>query len=203
MKCEFHPGAPAAANCDSCQTALCGICARYIDDKVLCERCEGIASIESYVEAKSKESNEPKVNDLVSNVEPVADNQQEYSGSTASGPDVKEKVLMGIVVACCVFIAYQITTSLGTTSSLTQTEVLAEERTRDQIESCMLVFWEIATALSEGGEPDDSMRCQDTGLPMIVATIDGDLRISHPRPDLLGLTDIYVTRSNPVPILVE
>ncbi len=203
MKCEFHPGAPAVAMCDSCQTPVCGICASYVDDRVLCERCEGLASIESYVEAKSKESNESRVDDLLIRAEQAVENTQSYEPAASAGPDRKEKVLMGIVIASCVFIAYQITNSLGSTSTLSQAEVMAEERKRDQIESCMLVFWEIASVLSNGGDPGESLRCEDTGLPMVVANVDGDLRVSHPRPELLGLTDIYVTRSNPVPILVE
>ncbi|MCG8415885.1 MAG: hypothetical protein MI746_16850 [Pseudomonadales bacterium] len=203
MKCEFHPGAPAAAMCDSCQIPLCGICARYIDDRVLCERCESVASIESYVEAKSRESNESRVEELITKAEQAVENTQSYESTISASPDKKEKMLMGIVIASCVFIAYQITNSLGSTSTLSQSEIMAEERTRDQIESCMLVFWEIASVLSDGGELSESLRCEDTGLPMVVADVDGDLRVSHPRPDLLGLTDIYVTRSNPVPILVE
>ena len=97
----------------------------------------------------------------------------------------------------------QLTFSFGSDTPLTQEQVLSEEITRNQIESCMLVFWEIATVLSNGGEPADSLRCPETGLPMVTANVGDDLRISHPRPDLLGLSDLYVLRSNPVPILVE
>ena len=98
---------------------------------------------------------------------------------------------------------FQISASLRSNMPLTPQQVQAEETQLFQIESCMMVFWDIATQLANGEEPDANLRCEETGLPMLVATENGDLRISHPRPDLLGLTDIFVTRSNPVPIVVE
>ncbi len=171
---------------------------------MLCEHCESIHSLETFVEHKAKEVARNNVSELLGEAEQAVEQAKLYENkSIAQSPDHKEKVLMGIVMVSCVFIAFQIFSSLGSNSSLSAEEILAEERSRDQIESCMLVFWEIAAQLANGIDPDDSLRCSDSGLPMIVATVDGDLRISHPRPELLGLTDIYVTRSNPIPILVE
>lgn len=78
----------------------------------------------------------------------------------------------------------------------------AEERLLDQINSCVQVFWEIAEVLKNGEEPGDSLRCPEQILPNIIARQNNDIIVRHPNPQLLGYTDIFVTRNNPVPILV-
>jgi hypothetical protein len=54
--------------------------------------------------------------------------------------------------------------------TLSQEEIAAEERTRDQIQACMLIFWEIAAQLSEGQQVDRSLRCEETNLPLLVVS---------------------------------
>ena len=118
-------------------------------------------------------------------------------------PDGKEKMLMGIVIVSTLFIGFQIFTSLGSGGMMTTAEIQAQDRTRNQLADCMLVFWEIAGQLADGRQPGNSLRCAETGLPMEIIHRDGDILVRHPRPDLLGLSDIYVTRSNPTPIVVN
>ena len=139
----------------------------------------------------------------------LAEGEVAESQARAVQPDIKTRTdtkalfHIGIVLVCCAIVVFRIFMSVTGQGALTPQQVAAEERTRNQIEACMLVFWEIAEVLAAGRTPGDNLRCEETGLPMNVTTSNGDLRISHPRPDLLGLTDIFVTRSNPVPILVE
>ncbi len=92
---------------------------------------------------------------------------------------------------------------MGSGGTLSREEIAVEERIRDQTQACMLIFWEIAAQLSEGQQVDRSLRCEETNLPLLVVPEGDDLRISHPRPEVLGLSDIYVLRSNPIPILVD
>lgn len=202
MKCEFHPNVNADAICENCKTPICGICSRFVDEGVLCEKCEDFSSLSDFVEKQQNTKNE-KVEQLLSEVESRLDNTNTAEPTISHNPDIKEKVQMGLVIISCIFITYQITGSFRANAPLTQQQIQVEESQRFQIESCMLVFWDIAQGLANGEEPDDSLRCEETGLPMLIARENGDLRVSHPRPDLLGLTDIYVTRSNPTPILVE
>lgn len=203
MKCEDHPTAPAIGRCLNCDKPVCGVCARYQNDNLLCEHCEGIASLQSFVETKSREVARSNVSSLLEEAEQAVEHSRQDYGSHESTTDYKEKTLMGIVILSCVFIGFQIFNSLGSNRPLSAEEIIAEETTRNQIENCMLVFWEIATRFANGDGYDDSLQCPEAGMPMDVATIDGELRVSHPRPDLLGLTDIYVLRGDPTPILVE
>jgi hypothetical protein len=202
MKCQFHPSAPASANCKKCQIPLCGFCSNVVAGEVYCERCGDDLQLESFVAQRSTAKQE-KVGTLLAEAETAVSQTQLIQPEVKSRTDTKEKVHIAIVLVCCVAIAFQIFNAFSGQGALTPQQIIAEDRTRNQIEACMLVFWEIAEVLAAGRTPDETLRCEETGLAMNVVTMGGDLRISHPRPDLLGLTDIYVTRSNPIPIVVE
>ena len=115
----------------------------------------------------------------------------------------KRNIQLAVTLLSGIFIVFQISISARSGGTSSQEEIAAEERTRDQIQACMLIFWEIATQLNEGQQVDRSLRCEETDLPLLVVSEGDDLRVSHPRPEALGLTGIYVLRSNPVPILLD
>jgi uncharacterized Zn finger protein (UPF0148 family) len=202
MKCQLHPSAPASANCAKCQIPLCGFCSTVVAGEVYCERCGDNAQLESFVAQRSTKKQE-KVGALLAEAETTDSQTPAFRPTVKSKTATREKLHIGIVLVCSLLIAFQLYTSFSGPGTLTAQQIIAEDRTRNQIEACMLVFWQIAEVLAAGRTPGENLRCEETGLPMNVATVDGDLRISHPRPDLLGLTEIYVTRSNPIPVVVE
>lgn len=123
-----------------------------------------------------------------------------------SNPDAgtrNEKIQIAVVIVCCIFIVFQITQSLGSGGILSQREIATQEQTRNQIEACMLVFWEIAMQFSNGQQANTALRCPDTNAPLQVTRQDGDVIVRHPQPAALGVSDIYVRRSNPTPVLVD
>ena len=127
----------------------------------------------------------------------------QYSEETERRSDKWEKFHMAIVVLSCVFIAIRIGGSLADPAALNQDQVRRQVQARDQLENCMLVFWEIAAVLENGGTPDPSMSCAEAGMPNLITMVGGDLVVSHPRPELHGYSEIVVSRSNPVPRLVQ
>jgi len=113
-------------------------------------------------------------------------------------------VIQGVgILACFVFIGIQMYMNFGGGAILSPTEIAAEERQRDQIQRCVMVFWEIAEVLKQGQTPNESLRCTEPGSPNIVARVDNDIIVRHPSPQLLGYSDIFVTKNNPVPVLVQ
>lgn len=107
------------------------------------------------------------------------------------------------IFGCFIFIGIQMYSNFGAAAALSPAEVAAEERLLDQVQSCVQVFWEIAEVLKNGETPRDSLRCPESTLPNIVARVDNDIIVRHPSPQILGYTDIFVSRSNPVPVLVQ
>ncbi len=203
MKCEHHPGAPAVGDCQNCVIPICGICATHIGESVLCERCESVASTNEYVEQRSNESNKSQMGDLVHDGEHSAANTAPQVSVSKTKSTAKRNIQLAVTLLSGIFIVFQISISARSGGTSSQEEIAAEERTRDQIQACMLIFWEIATQLNEGQQVDRSLRCEETDLPLLVVSEGDDLRVSHPRPEALGLTGIYVLRSNPVPILLD
>ena len=111
-------------------------------------------------------------------------------------------VMHGVgIFACFIFIGTQMYQNFGAGSVLTPSEIAAEERQRDQVQRCVIVFWEIAEVLKQGQTPGDSLRCTDPGTPNIIARVDNDIIVRHPNPQLLGYTDIFVSKNNPIPVL--
>ena len=51
--------------------------------------------------------------------------------------------------------------------------------------------------------PDASRHCAGSDVPNIITTLGDDIRVAHPNPEVYGYTQIYVSRSNPDPTMVE
>lgn len=202
MKCKHHPSVPAIGVCAQCVVPICGICSRYQDDDLLCERCEDARSLAKQVEARSSQQSKAMA-ELLSRGKSEVRFEDNSRGDSKNKSARTEKFQMGIVGGCSVFIVFQIATSLASNRSLTTDQIQAEELTRSGIENCMLVFWDIAMGFSEGQDAPPNPRCPDSGTVLTVSQEAGDVIVSHPAPASLGVTAIYVTRSNPVPILVE
>ena len=204
MKCEFHPSAPAAALCDNCKTPICGICARYSEDAVLCERCEKAGALSRFVEDQARKAGKaPDKFDELMEEDRRRAREAPRPQPREKKPEKSERIQIAIVIACCVFIAFRIALSLSSNAPLSQPEIQAQETRRNQIEGCMIVFWEVAELLRAGQTPESGVRCPGTATPLQIATVDGDTVVRHPDPQSLGLAAIYVTRSNPTPIVEE
>lgn len=114
-----------------------------------------------------------------------------------------EKVHIAVVIASCIFITLQITGSLGTGAVLNSVQIIEQEQKRISLESCVQKFWEIAEVLQNDGMPNDSHNCTGTNLPNVITRAGGDIIVSHPQPQLLGYSQIVVSKSNPVPELIR
>lgn len=107
------------------------------------------------------------------------------------------------IFGCFIIIGFQLYTNYGAGAALTSSEIVAQERQRDQIESCVQIFWEIADVFNRGQVPADSLRCPDSAAPIIIARVDDNIIARHPRPEALGYSDIFISSNNPVPVLVQ
>lgn len=204
MKCENHPSVNAVAHCANCSIPLCGICASYVGEGVYCEKCEQAASLSSFVEKESRKQSSGGMGALLEEGEHQARQAPRTEQPRASDKSERnEKIQMAIVIVCCIFIVFQITRSLGSGAALTQQEVAVEEQTRNNIEACMLIFWDIAMQFSNSEPIDTTRRCPGSSAALVVTRNGDDVTVRHPQPDSLGVTDIYVSKSNPTPILVE
>jgi hypothetical protein len=95
-------------------------------------------------------------------------------------PGASEKVHMGIVIVSCIFIAFQISGSLGTGKVLNAAQVIEQEQNRISLENCVQKFWQIAGILKSGGAPNSSHNCLGTSLPNVVTRTGNDVIVNHP-----------------------
>lgn len=118
-------------------------------------------------------------------------------------PGSSEKVHMAVVIVSCIFIAFQISGSLGTGQVLNNVQIIEQEQARNSVENCVMKFWEIAELLQNDRLPNDSHNCSETNLPNVVTRLGNDIIVHHPQPQLLGYTEIVVRKSNPIPELIR
>lgn len=202
MKCENHPNVPAVALCGNCSTPVCGVCATFGDSSTLCERCADFASVAGAVASRQKESAD--FNSIMSTDTSAANRNATIERATSRDEKIArwDRIHMGIVVLSCVFIGIRIYGSLNSSSSLSMVEVQQEELYRDQLDSCVYNFWQIAELLQNDELPGDSLNCSESGLPNVITRVGDDIIVRHPSPQLLGYTDIFVSKNDPVPKLV-
>jgi hypothetical protein len=188
-----------------CSKPVCGICSNFKGDDAYCDACMNFAEMSGRMETKSKPVSkgggrrDEEMEKLLAEEIPDTSGGLSRRGET---PDKSEKVQMGIVIVCCLFIAFQISNSLRT-GNLSVQEVAAETQRQNNIESCVAKFWEVAALLQEDRLPTDRHNCTDTNLPLVVSEVNGDVIVRHPSPQNLGLSEIVVRKSNPVPELIR
>lgn len=201
MKCKFHPAVDAVAQCANCTTPLCGICANFTEKATLCDGCVESAAADEFVSSQNRRSEE--FEQLKIEQQAKADALEERFTKEQAKSAKQEKLYIFTILGSFIFISVRLYFSLGSASVLTAEEILAEELYRDQLESCMLVFWEIAELLQNGEVPDDNLSCAEAGAPNLVVRVGDDIIVTHPRPELLGYSEIIVSKNNPVPELIE
>ncbi|MFT4863529.1 MAG: hypothetical protein ACI95C_002761 [Pseudohongiellaceae bacterium] len=133
-------------------------------------------------------------------------NAQKKSGGLArrgENPGASEKIHMAVVIISCVFIGFQITGSLGTGAVLNPLEIINQEQTRNELESCVAKFWEIAELVKQDRTPNNSHNCAGTTLALIVTRSRDDIIVHHPEPQRLGYSEIVVSKKNPIPELIR
>lgn len=198
MKCGNHPGVDAIAECAKCAAALCGVCADFSKDEVFCEKCAKDNENSAFVDSQTKPVDDfQKILD-----EPDAGPNEPKKQRLEASIEKREKLHMAIVILGCVFVGFRLFTDIGTRQVLTAQQIQQEEIGIERRTLCMQVFWEIAAILQAGGEPEPSLRCEETPAVNIVMRTDDDIVIRHPNPGILGFSELYVSRSNPIPTAV-
>lgn len=162
---------------------------------MFCEKCTKDNENSAFVASQSK----PKDDFQKILSEPEAEHQKPKKQRLEASIEKREKMHMAIVVLGCVFIGFRLFTDIGSRQVLSAQQVQQEEIAIERRTLCVQVFWEIAAILQNGEEPESSLRCEETPAINIVTRADGDIVVRHPNPRILGLSDLYVSRSNPTP----
>ena len=200
QKCKNHTAVDAFANCARCDDPLCGICAEYTARGVMCGRCAEAAAAEKYVE--DQVSRADRLQQRIAENERLRAEQAEERNAKAKAKDKKWAIMHGSVATLgAVFIGVRLFFTLGPPAVMSVAEIQEQELLEAKLSSCVQVFWEIAAVLQNNRVPGEDMRCADPGTPNIVVQQGNDVIVRHPKPEVLGYNQIYVSRSNPIPIL--
>ncbi len=198
MKCHNHPSAPAIENCARCEIPLCGMCANFVGNEVLCEPCTEVREHEKTVATKAEELERP---------DPVPV-QAEYDEALIESARKKETnwqiVQIGIIALCAIILIARAFLLSGDEQPV---EINAEEQAQMQILSslaqCMVLFQQIGESLTAGETPDPATTCPGSNLPIIITETSDDVLVEHPEPDVYGYAGIVVSRSDPAPRIIQ
>ncbi|MCG8413153.1 MAG: hypothetical protein MI746_02940 [Pseudomonadales bacterium] len=199
MKCQNHPNATAIEQCARCEIPLCGMCATFTDSEVLCEPCVEIRENEKAVAAQTQKLEQPEP-------ESVAQEYDEELLKAAKKDSVGPILQVLTIASCAVILIARALFFSGPDAQpppATSPEEVAQLQTLTSLAECMFVFQGVSEALVAGTAIDPLTACPDTPAPLVVRQTDDDIIISHPRPENLGYSEISISRSNPVPRLIE
>ncbi|MDA1369334.1 MAG: hypothetical protein O2971_01030 [Proteobacteria bacterium] len=197
MKCNNHPNVAAIANCGKCDSPMCGLCANFSGSEVLCEKCVAIRETERYVAAQSKQ--------LGPKNKPLKVDQPDDKKTTSPGrrKSTSKAWQWAIIVASLIFVTVRMFFFSAPTSQSLGEPDIARQIALTSFAQCLLVFREIGVSLANGLNAQNTPRCADSDRANIVTTIGSDIRVAHPDPGFYGYRQIYVSRNNPDPILIE
>ena len=168
---------------------------------ILCPHCAETNLATDFAEAQAKKI--ARLKDLVTEAVEITEEAEALQSAAAKKTLTHEQYHMGIVMLCFIFMAVWLSFTAGSSALLTEEQIAIEEQRRDQIESCVQNFWEIAQLLQRDQLPDLSHGCTEVGEPQVVTRVGDDIIVSHPSPELLGYSQIVVSKYNPVPVLVN
>lgn len=191
--CKDHPNVKAIANCERCETPLCGMCSRFTDSGVYCERCLETLDREKFVAAQTEQLQKP------GQVLQVDNEEDNLAESVRSKPNYQ--IIQAVVIACSLaFIFFRLNSNSGTEVVDSQTREV--ERQLNSLGQCMMVFQQIGQALQNARQADPLLRCAQPGTPNIITVEGDDIRVSHPNPEIFGYSELFVSSSNPTPVLI-
>lgn len=197
MWCKFHPNAKSIENCTKCGIPLCGMCANFVDPNVFCDPCDQIVENEKFVTNETKKHAAPERPAIQMQTE---DGIEEGPSKKKSNSNTIPLIVIGIcilIISVTQFLAFQ------AAYKPIEPERMAQELGISSLQRCIVVFREIGSLLRSAQTPNEAMRCDDSGTPNIIERSDGDIKVSHPHPDFYGYKEIYVSRSNTEPTLIE
>ncbi|MCG8412837.1 MAG: hypothetical protein MI746_01345 [Pseudomonadales bacterium] len=200
-KCQNHPNAPAVETCARCSIPLCGMCANFTDDAVLCENCVELWQAEQTVARETQRIEQQQARERAA-VEVTA--QQEATPVVVRRKQSNPQLIPLVVTIVCVtiIVARQLFFSAPDFVPLDDETRIRQLRITS-FEECMRVFAQIGQALARGDTPSDSLRCDGSGQGNIVTREGNNVIIEHPQPDFYGYSRIYVSRNSPEPTLVD
>lgn len=190
--------AASIANCSNCDHALCGMCATFTENEVLCETCVDIRDTQKFVTTKSTQLEQPERPVIV---EPL------LTEAAGQGPrknkSNQQTFQWGITIFASGIIAFQLFVASRNDYVPMDTAEIIQQNAVAPLESCISIFREIGSLLRRNQIPDESLSCDRSGTPNIISREADDIIVSYPHPDFYGYSQIYVSRSNPEPTLVE
>ena len=197
MSCKNHPNVEAIANCALCDTPMSGMCANFMASETLCEACVDIREAERFVSAQSQQLNQAPKPVAVEKVD--ADIPQAPGRAKSKSRTVQWMVLL----VCFLIISVRLFTPSNTEYVPIDPVIRAQQLAIVPLDRCISIFREIGEILKNDRMPGESLRCDESGATNLVTRADGDIKISHPQPDFYGYREIYVSRNNPEPTLVQ
>ena len=197
MQCQDHPNVTAIEDCALCKKPMCGMCANFIETEVLCEKCVEIRETEKYVSTQTQQHEQPETTIKMEKADDAGKFAEPKKKSNA------KHIQLGIIFICFGVMAFQLYRSQTDTSVPIDPETSAREVAITSFAQCLMVFRQIGLVLENGEMPGESMRCDEPEAANIVEQVGGDVRISHPDPELYGYSEIYVSRNNPEPVIVD
>lgn len=196
MKCLNHPNAAAIGQCSSCEIPLCGMCASFVDDVLLCEKCEENHQSEKFVSRQSEELKRP-----ASTVQ--VDQDEEQTGYQPPRRRFNPVTLQVSVIGLCfTIIAIRLFLFSGPSSNAVDSQQGLVNQQMTSLAQCLIVFRQIGVELAEAGTVPE-LACPDTAGPNRIEEQNGDIVVSHPQPGIYGFSRIEVSRLDPEPRLIE
>lgn len=174
---------------------MCGQCSNYTEDEVLCEKCVEIRETQKFVDLQSQQLEQPEQPIQTEPTQPAVQVTRKKSSSN---------ILQWLIIAASfAFISFQLYNASNSDFVPIDDETRARELAITSLAECLLVFRRIGEILASDGMPDESLRCDQSTAANIVTPIGNDIQISHPHPDFYGYSQIYVSKNNPEPTLID
>ncbi len=196
QKCINHPLVAAIDTCASCKKPLCGMCGNYANLQAFCLSCYKDYEAETLVKQRNTQANTPKPSRLTEELDEAV-----FSPPTKSKVNFAA-IRTGLISICILVIGWNLYRYNQPVEVIRDASVVQIERSQAALIQCLSIFTEIGQLLAAGGDSAIDLRCTDTTLNNKIQNIEGERRVTHPNPNFYGVKEIYVSATNPIPVVV-
>lgn len=197
--CLNHPRVIAVGDCIGCGSSLCGMCSRFGDEGIRCERCEAAFENELQVRRQTEKLRQPALPAVSETAPEKSDREGSVRVSQVFAWLKWVSVILVLLGAAVPLYFYAYPHIEAPAVSPTR----AREEAATALIKCLQVFRRIGEQLQAGQEPDMSLRCAAPAGANLLQREGTTIRVTHPNPRLYGYRSITVTNQDPEPVALK
>lgn len=185
MRCVNHPDSETDFWCQFCRQPICEKCNLSQDDnQYTCSKCLAKSAVSDF------------------GLEEIArgEARQALQDKAEQSKNRIHKSKYAIVILAAIVVPWRLLAYFGAGQDALMS-VSTEQK--DMVNECIYRLLEASDKIQSGERPSSGATCASSDMPLLVVQAGDELTVEVQDPQIYGYSAMRVSRSNPIPLLIE